>query len=91
VERQPDHRSSGDQPNHAMVYRTRKRLVEDGFEAAHAKTIVLVQDNLSIHSKTSLYEAFPAVEARRLVERFESHYTPKHGAGSIWPSPNSAS
>jgi hypothetical protein len=74
-----------------MVYRTRKRLVEDGFEAAHAKTIVLVQDNLSIHSKTSLYEAFPAVEARRLVERFESHYTPKHGAGSIWPSPNSAS
>jgi hypothetical protein len=38
---------------------------------AHAKTIVLVQDNLSIHSKASLYEAFPAVEARRLVERFE--------------------
>src|SRR2546430_4282584 len=36
---------------------------------AHAKTIVLVQDNLSIHSKASLYEAFPAVEARRLVER----------------------
>ena len=33
---------------------------------AHAKTIVLVQDNLSIHSKASLYEAFPAVEARRL-------------------------
>jgi hypothetical protein len=40
---------------------------------AHAKTIVLVQDNLSIHSKASLYEAFPAVEARRLVERFEWH------------------
>ena len=35
---------------------------------AHAKTIILVQDNLSIHSKASLYEAFPAVEARRLVE-----------------------
>jgi len=47
---------------------------------AHAKTIVLVQDNLSIHSKASLYEAFPAVEARRLVERFEWHYTPKHGS-----------
>src|SRR5262249_33489478 len=43
---------------------------------AHAKTIVLVQDNLSIHSKASLYEVFPAVEARRLVERFEWHYTP---------------
>src|SRR5437764_26672 len=47
---------------------------------AHAKTIVLVQDNLSTHSKASLYEAFPAVEARRLVERFEWHYTPKHGS-----------
>ena len=48
-------------------------VVESHF--AHAKTIVLVQDNLSIHSKASLYEAFPAVEARRLVERFEWHYT----------------
>jgi DDE superfamily endonuclease len=47
---------------------------------AHAKTIVLVQDNLSIHSKASLYEAFPAIEARRLIERFEWHYTPKHGS-----------
>jgi hypothetical protein len=47
---------------------------------ADAKTIVLVQDNLSIHSKASLYQAFPAVEARRLVERFEWHYTPKHGS-----------
>jgi hypothetical protein len=47
---------------------------------AHAKTIVLVQDNLNIHSKASLYETFPAVEARRLVERFEWHYTPKRGS-----------
>jgi hypothetical protein len=47
---------------------------------AGAKTIVLVQDNLNIHSKASLYEAFPAAEARRLVERFEWHYTPKHGS-----------
>jgi hypothetical protein len=45
-----------------------------------ARTIVLVQDNLNIHSKASLYEAFPAAEARRLVERFEWHYTPKHGS-----------
>jgi hypothetical protein len=43
-----------------------------------ALRIVLVQDNLNIHSKASLYEAFPAAEARRLVERFEWHYTPKH-------------
>ena len=47
---------------------------------SNAKTIVLVQDNLNIHSKASLYEAFPALEARRLVERF-----------LIWRSPNSAS
>jgi DDE superfamily endonuclease len=47
---------------------------------ANAKTIVLVQDNLNIHSKASLYEAFIAAEARRLVERFEWHYTPKHGS-----------
>ncbi len=47
---------------------------------SNAKTIVLVQDNLNIHSKASLYEAFPALEARRLVERFEWHYTPKHGS-----------
>src|ERR1700752_618396 len=46
----------------------------------YAKTIVLVQDNLNIHSTASLYEAFPAAEARRLVERFEWHYTPKHGS-----------
>ena len=42
--------------------------------------IVLVQDNLSTHKPASLYEAFPAAEARRLVERFEWHYTPKHGS-----------
>jgi hypothetical protein len=45
-----------------------------------AKSIVLVQDNLGIHAKASLYQAFPAAEARRLVERFEWHYTPKHGS-----------
>ena len=38
----------------------------------YAKTIVLVQDNLNIHSRASLYEAFPAAEARRLVERFST-------------------
>lgn len=45
-----------------------------------AKSIVLVQDNLNTHVKASLYQAFPAAEARRLVERFEWHYTPKHGS-----------
>jgi transposase len=47
---------------------------------ASARTIVLVQDNLSVHSKASLYQAFPAPEARRLLERFEWHYTPKYGS-----------
>src|SRR5271156_639717 len=47
---------------------------------AKAKKIVLVQDNLNTHKPASLYEAFPAAEARRLVERFEWHYTPKHGS-----------
>ena len=42
--------------------------------------IALVQDNLNTHKAASLYEAFPAEEARRLVERFEWHYTPKHGS-----------
>jgi len=45
-----------------------------------AKQIRLVQDNLNTHKPASLYEAFPAPEARRLVERFEWHYTPKHAS-----------
>ena len=45
-----------------------------------AEKIVLVQDNLNTHCPASLYEAFPAAEARRLAERFEWHYTPKHGS-----------
>jgi len=45
-----------------------------------AEKIVLVQDNLNTHSPASLYEAFPPAEARRLVERFEWHSTPKHGS-----------
>jgi hypothetical protein len=45
-----------------------------------ADKIVLAQDNLSTHTAASLYEAFPAAEARRLVERFERRYTPKHGS-----------
>ena len=46
----------------------------------NASKIVLVQDNLNTHKPASLYEAFPAEEARRLVDRFEWHYTPKHGS-----------
>ena len=45
-----------------------------------AKKITLVQDNLNTHKKASLYEAFPPAEARRIIERFEWVYTPKHGS-----------
>ena len=47
---------------------------------ASAAKIVLAQDNLNTHCPASLYEAFEPAEARRLVERFEWHYTPKHGS-----------
>ena len=57
----------------------------------HVKTIVLVQDNLNIHSKASLYEAFPASEARRLVERFECTIRPSTAVGLTSPNPNSGS
>jgi hypothetical protein len=45
-----------------------------------AAVIVLVQDNLNTHTRASLYEAFPPDQARRLAERFEVPYTPKHGS-----------
>ena len=45
-----------------------------------ADQIVLVQDNLNTHSPASLYEAFEPTEAKRLTDRFELHYTPKHGS-----------
>ena len=55
-----------------------KALSDTHFPAA--SKIVLVQDNLSTHKPASLYQAFPPAEARRLVERFEWHFTPKHGS-----------
>jgi hypothetical protein len=45
-----------------------------------AEVIVLVQDNLNTHTPASLYEAFPAAEAKRLADKLEIHYTPKHGS-----------
>ena len=44
------------------------------------KKIVLVMDNLNTHKLGSLYEAFAPEEARRIAERLEIHYTPKHGS-----------
>jgi hypothetical protein len=45
-----------------------------------AEKIVLVQDNLNTHKPASLYAAFPPDEARRLIDKLEIHYTPKHGS-----------
>ncbi len=49
-------------------------------EYPDAEVIVLVMDNLNTHSPASFYEAFEPQEARRLTNRFEIHYTPKHGS-----------
>jgi hypothetical protein len=45
-----------------------------------ARTVVLVTDNLNVHDPGSLYEAFGPARARRIVEKLEWHYTPKHGS-----------
>ena len=42
--------------------------------------VILVMDNLNTHKVASFYEAFEPKEARRLAERLEIHYTPKHGS-----------
>lgn len=65
--------------------RTKKDFAEAIKELADerypdAEKIVLVMDNLNTHSPASLYEAFEPAEARRLAEKLEVHYTPKHGS-----------
>jgi len=45
-----------------------------------AEKIVLMQDNLSTHSKSALYQAFSPEKARTLAQRFEFHFTPRHGS-----------
>ncbi|NGZ07448.1 MAG: hypothetical protein G8237_13960 [Magnetococcales bacterium] len=45
-----------------------------------ADKIVLVMDNLNTHKPASLYQEFTPAEARRILDRLEIHYTPKHGS-----------
>jgi hypothetical protein len=45
-----------------------------------AEKVILICDNLNTHKIASLYEAFPPAEAKRLRDRLEIHYTPKHGS-----------
>jgi hypothetical protein len=68
-----------------MAQRTRKDFAECVRELVDVyypdtEKIVLVLDNLNTHSEGSLYEAFEPAEARRLAEKLEIHYTPKHGS-----------
>jgi len=55
-----------------------KELVDELYPLA--EKIVLVMDNLNTHSPASLYEAFEPGEAKRIADRLEIHYTPKHGS-----------
>ena len=55
-----------------------KWLVEERYP--HAEKVRVILDNLNTHGPGSLYEAFAPAEARRLVEKLEFHYTPKHGS-----------
>ena len=42
--------------------------------------VILVLDNLNTHTRGAFYEAFPAEKARKIIQRIEFHYTPKHGS-----------
>jgi DDE superfamily endonuclease len=55
-----------------------KELVDVDYPAA--ERIVLVLDQLNTHTPASLYDAFPPAEAKRLADKLEIHYTPKHGS-----------
>ena len=57
-------------------------LVDEAYPEVPVVRVVL--DNLNTHRPASLYEAFPAAEARRIVKRLEFHHTPKHGS---WLNP----
>ena len=67
-----EHRTKVDYA-HAMRY-----LVDELFPEANV--VVVVQDNLNTHTPAALYEAFEPAEAKRILERLEFHYTPKHGS-----------
>ncbi len=62
-----------------------KKLVDEDYP--DKDRIVLVMDNLNTHHPASLYAAFEPAEARRIAERLEIHYTPKHGS---WLNPVSS-
>ena len=68
----------GDQRTKADWTRVVRQLVDVDYP--DKDRIVLVMDNLNTHRLSSLYEAFEPAEARRIAEKLEIHYTPKHGS-----------
>lgn len=55
-----------------------KELVDDHYP--DAEKIIMVMDNLNTHNGASLYETFEPSEAKRILDKLEIHYTPKHGS-----------
>jgi len=60
-------------------FASRVRYVSDTFYPDVDK-VILISDNLNTHNISSFYEAFPPETAYRLLQKFEFHYTPKHGS-----------
>jgi len=68
-----------DETSKQLVKETRIPLpVKPGYP--HSQVITVIQDNLNTHVKNAVYEAFPPQEAKRLLDKLEFHYTPKHGS-----------
>jgi hypothetical protein len=55
-----------------------RKLVDE--DCPLVEKIILVMDNLNTHNIASLYETYPAEEAKGIKDRLELHYTPKHGS-----------
>ena len=55
-----------------------KELVEEC--SPHAESLCVILDNLNTHNTSSLYEAFEPMEAKRIADKLDIHYTPKHGS-----------
>lgn len=67
-----DHRTKVDFAHYVQ------ELVDEHYP--HAAKICLVMDNLNTHHKASLYDAFAPQEAKRIADKLDIHYTPKHGS-----------
>lgn len=67
-----EHRTKGDYANMML------KIADEFYPSC--ERIIIVSDNLNTHGKASFYEAFSPQTAYRLSQKFEMHYTPKHGS-----------